>query len=42
MEDKLKNKIDEPKQEDLDEFIMRILGNEGSNEGNMISEKKRR
>ena len=40
MEDKLKNKIDEPKQEDLDEFIMRILGNEGSNEGNMISEKK--
>ena len=40
MEDKLKNKIDEPKQEDPDEFIMRILGNEGSNEGNMISEKK--
>ena len=40
MEDKLKNKIDEPKQEDPDEFIMRIYGNEGSNEGNMISEKK--
>ena len=40
MEDKLKNKIDEPKQEDRDEFIMIILGNEGSNEGNKTSEKK--
>lgn len=40
MEDKLKNKIDEPKQEDPDEFIMIIPGNEGSNEGNIISVKK--
>ena len=40
MEDKLKNKIVEPKKEEPDEFIMGILGNEGSNEGNKTSEKK--
>ena len=40
MEDKPKNKIVEPKKEEPDEFIMGILGNEGSNEGNKTSEKK--